>query len=72
LERALALSGSRDASDCGHHRRFASLVGRLNLPTVAIFSGDKTLTMLQRYAHANTAHVQGALDKLEARYRKAG
>jgi integrase len=44
----------------------------VNLPTVKLFSGHKTLAMVERYAHASTPHVQGALDKLEARYRKTG
>jgi site-specific recombinase XerD len=41
----------------------------VDLPTVKVFSGHKTLAMVERYSHANAAHVQGALDKLEARYR---
>jgi hypothetical protein len=41
----------------------------VNLPTVKIFSGHKTLAMVERYAHASTAHGQASLDKLEARYR---
>jgi len=44
----------------------------VNLPTVKIFSGHKTLAMVERYAHANTAHVQASLDKLEAQYEKKG
>lgn len=44
----------------------------VNLPTVAVFSGHKTLAMVQRYAHANTAHVHTSLDKLEARLKKVG
>ncbi len=42
------------------------------MPTVKIFSGHKTLAMVERYAHANTAHVQASLDKLEAQYEKKG
>ncbi len=44
----------------------------VNLPTVAVFSGHKTLAMVQRYAHANTAHVHTSLDKLDARLKKVG
>jgi len=44
----------------------------VKLPTVRVFSGHKTLAMLERYAHASTPHVQASLDKLEARYKKVG
>jgi hypothetical protein len=37
----------------------------VNLPTVKIFSGRKTLAMVERYAPGSTAHVQASLDKLE-------
>ena len=31
-------------------------------------SGHKTLIMVERYAHQNGAHIQAAMDALEARY----
>lgn len=43
----------------------------VDLPTAAQFTGHKTLAMLLRYVHASTPHIQGAVDKLEARYRAA-
>jgi integrase len=39
----------------------------VDLPTVQRISGHKTLSMVARYAHQNGAHVQAAMDKLEAR-----
>jgi len=38
------------------------------LPTVKRISGHKTLIMVERYAHQNGAHIQAAMDALEARY----
>jgi hypothetical protein len=35
-------------------------------------SGHKTLIMVERYAHQNGAHIQAAMEKLEARYTTAG
>jgi len=43
----------------------------VDLPTVQRISGHKTLTMVARYAHQNGAHVQAAMDKLEARLASA-
>ncbi len=39
----------------------------IDLPTVAVISGHRTLQMVQRYAHQNNAHVQAAFKKLEER-----
>ena len=44
----------------------------VDLPTVKRISGHKTLIMVERYAHANGAHIQSAMDKLDRRYRKVG
>ena len=53
------------------HTAIAQLVLTLvNIPTAQKFSGHKTLAMVLKYAHANTAHVPVSLDKLEARYKK--
>lgn len=41
----------------------------VDLPTVQRISGHKTLAMVARYAHQNSAHIQGAMDKLDAVYR---
>jgi integrase len=40
----------------------------VDLPTVKRISGHKTLLMVERYAHQNGAHIQAAMDALEARY----
>lgn len=39
----------------------------VDLPTVQKISGHKTLSMVARYAHANGAHIDAAMDKLETR-----
>jgi integrase len=38
------------------------------LPTLQKFAGHKTIATTLKYTHANDAHVQASLDKLEARY----
>lgn len=43
----------------------------VDLPTVKRISGHKTLAMVERYAHANGAHIQAAMDKLGQRYKAA-
>jgi site-specific recombinase XerD len=43
----------------------------VDLPTVKRISGHKTLAMVERYAHANGAHIQAAMDKLQARFKLA-
>jgi integrase len=37
----------------------------VDLPTVQKISGHKTLAMVARYAHANGAHIDAAMDRLE-------
>lgn len=44
----------------------------VDLPTVQRISGHKTLQMVVRYAHQNGAHVQAAMDKLEAQQAGVG
>ena len=39
----------------------------VHLPTVQKISGHKTLAMVSRYSHANGAHIDAAMDKLEGR-----
>ena len=41
----------------------------VDLPTVKRISGHKTLTMVERYAHANGEHIRAAMDRLDNRYR---
>lgn len=40
----------------------------VDLPTVKRISGHKTLAMVERYAHQHGAHIQGAMDRLQAQY----
>tara|TARA_B100001971_G_C18222696_1_gene558273 strand:+ start:1144 stop:1767 length:624 start_codon:yes stop_codon:yes gene_type:complete len=44
----------------------------VDLSTAKRISGHKTLSMVQRYSHQNSAHIQAAMDKLEGRYATAG
>jgi integrase len=44
----------------------------MDLPTVKRISGHKTLSMVERYAHQNGAHIHAAMDKLEERYTTVG
>ncbi len=39
----------------------------VDLPTVQKISGHKTMSMVARYAHANGAHIDAAMNKLEGR-----
>jgi integrase len=41
----------------------------VDLPTVKRISGHKTLAMVERYVHAKGAHIQTAMDKLQARFK---
>lgn len=43
----------------------------VDLPTVKRISGHKTLAMVERYSHQNGAHIQAAMDKLQARFKLA-
>lgn len=43
----------------------------VDLPTVKRISGHKTLAMVERYAHQNGAHIEGAMDKLQSRLKLA-
>jgi len=44
----------------------------VDLPTVKRISRHKTLSMVERYAHQNGAHIHAAMDKLEERYTTTG
>lgn len=44
----------------------------VDLPTVKRISGHKTLVMVERYSHQNGAHIDAAMDALEARYTFQG
>jgi integrase len=43
----------------------------VDLPTVKRISGHKTLAMVERYSHQNGAHIQAAMDRLQARLKLA-
>ena len=50
------------------HTAITHLVqANVDLPTVQKISGHKTLAMVGRYSHANGAHIDAAMDKLETR-----
>ncbi|MFN6360644.1 MAG: tyrosine-type recombinase/integrase, partial [Burkholderiales bacterium] len=40
----------------------------VDLPTVKRISGNKNLSMVERYSHQNGAHIQAAMSKLADRY----
>lgn len=42
----------------------------VDLPTVKRISGHRTLQMVEKYAHQDGAHIQAAMDKLQARMTK--
>ena len=41
----------------------------VDLPTVKRISGNKNLSMVERYSHQNGTHIQAAMDKLSERYK---
>lgn len=43
----------------------------VDLPTAKRISGHKTLAMVERYSHQNGSHTQAAMDKLQARFKRA-
>ena len=50
------------------HTAISHLVQQgIDLPTVATISGHRSLQMVSRYSHQNTAHIQASLKKLEER-----
>ena len=71
FERVLRASGLNPDEVCIHtmrHTAISHLVqAGVDLPTVQRISGHKTLSMVARYSHQNGAHIQAAMDKLEAR-----
>jgi hypothetical protein len=42
----------------------------VDLPTVKRISGNKTMIIVERYAHQSGAHIAEAMSKLDDRYRK--
>lgn len=41
----------------------------IDQPTVKRISGNKNVSIVERYSHQNGAHIQGAMDKLEERHK---
>jgi integrase len=67
--RAAGLDPKRIVRHTMRHTAVTHLVqSGVDLPTVQRISGHKTLAMVARYAHANGAHIQAAMDVLERRY----
>ena len=73
--RALSAAGLDRGVITPHVMRHTAIThamqANVELTTVKKISGHKTLAMVERYAHANAAHVRAAMDKLEARMTKA-
>jgi integrase len=68
VEEAAGLDPQRVLRHTLRHTCITHLVQQgIDLPTVAVISGHKTLQMVQRYAHQNNAHIQAAFKKLEER-----
>lgn len=71
FERVLRAAELNPDEVCIHtmrHTAISHLVqAGVDLPTVQRISGHKTLSMVARYSHQNGAHIQAAMDKLEAR-----
>jgi site-specific recombinase XerD len=43
----------------------------VDLPTVQRISGHKTFAMVARYSHANGAHIEAAMERLQERLKVA-
>lgn len=71
FRRAVAAAGLDPQRIVRHtlrHTAISHLVQQgIDLPTVATISGHRSLSMVQRYSHQNTAHIQNAFKKLEER-----
>ena len=68
---AAALNPDKVVRHTLRHTAISQIVqAGVDLPTVKRFSGHKTLAMVERYSHGNTAHLQASIDKLEKRYKK--
>jgi len=68
MRRLMQLDPSQVVRHTLRHTAITHLVqAGVDLPTVKRISGHKTLAMVERYAHANGAHIQLAMDKLESR-----
>jgi site-specific recombinase XerD len=67
--RAVGLNPDEVVHHTLRHTAITHLVqAGVDLPMVKRISGHKTLIMVERYAHQNGAHIQAAMDALEARY----
>ena len=76
FRRAAAAAGLNPDEVVRHTLRHTAIThlvqAGVDLPTVKRISGHRTLIMVERYAHQNGEHIQAAMDKLEARYKKVG
>lgn len=73
---ALMVKGGLDPNQVVRHTLRHTAITHLvqagvDLPTVKRISGHKTLAMVERYAHQNGEHIQGAMDRLQARLKIA-
>ena len=71
FRRAVAAAGLDPDQVVRHTLRHTAIThlvqAGVDLPTVKRISGHKTLLMVELYAHQNGAHIEGAMDKLQAR-----
>ena len=69
--RAVAAAGLDSTLFVRHTLRHTAIThlvqAGVDLPTVQRISGHKTMAMVARYAHANGAHIQLAMDRLQNR-----
>lgn len=72
FKRCVQRAGLDERQIVGHtlrHTAITQLVqAGVDLPTVKRISGHKTLSMVERYSHQNGAHIESAMDRLEAQY----
>jgi integrase len=75
--RSVVLAAGLDPDEVVRHTLRHTAITHLvqagvDLPTVQRISGHKTLSMVERYAHQNGAHIHAAMDRLEERYATLG
>jgi integrase len=75
FRRVVAAAGMNPDEVVRHTMRHTAIThlvqAGVDLPTVKRISGHKTTVMVERYSHQNGAHIQAAMDKLEARLKIA-
>jgi len=71
FRRVIAVAGLDNEGIVRHTMRHTAVThlvqAGVDIPTVMRISGHKTISMVLRYAHQNSGHVEDAMDKLEKR-----